>query len=175
MLDFISRLVRRAPEAKDSRALGAVAFYLAGHPVWTARDYLGLAREGYQKNAVVHRAVRLVAEAAASLPLTLVAAGSETAEHPLLALLERPNPREGGQRFLESVYGHLLVSGNAYIEAVSVEGAGRPRRASSTRSGPTACASCPGRTAGRPPTITRSAPRRCASARTRTACRRSCT
>jgi HK97 family phage portal protein len=125
MLDFLSRFARRPPEAKDSRALGAVAFYVAGRPVWTPRDYAALAREGFQKNAVVHRAVRLVAEAAASLPLTLAEAGRELTEHPLLVLLAKPNPREGGQRFLESVYGHLLVSGNAYIEAVSIDGAPR--------------------------------------------------
>jgi HK97 family phage portal protein len=74
---------------------------------------------------VVHRAVRLVAEAAASLPLSLVEGGRILDRHPLLALLRRPNPREGGARFLESVYGHLLVSGNAYLEAVAVEGAVR--------------------------------------------------
>ena len=125
MLNLISRFARRAPEAKESRALGAVAFYLAGRPVWTPRDYAALAREGFQKNAVVHRAVRLVAEAAAALPLSLTEAGRALAEHPLLTLLASPNPREGGQRFLESVYGHLLVSGNAYVEAVSVDGAPR--------------------------------------------------
>src|SRR3712207_1359813 len=121
MLNLFSRFARKAPEAKDSRVGAALALYIAGRPVWTPRDYTALAREGFQKNAVVHRAVRLVAEAAASLPLTLVGEGREYAEHPLLSLLARPNPREGGQRFLESVYGHLLVSGNAYVEAVSVE------------------------------------------------------
>jgi HK97 family phage portal protein len=113
------------PEAKASRALEAVALSLIGRPVWTPRDYAALSREGFQKNAVVHRAVRLVAEAAASLPMTLLDGGRALAEHPFLALLARPNAREGGQRFLESVYGHLMVSGNAYVEAVIVEG--RPR------------------------------------------------
>ena len=34
MLNLLSRFARKAPEAKDSRALGAVAFYLAGRPLW---------------------------------------------------------------------------------------------------------------------------------------------
>jgi HK97 family phage portal protein len=114
-----------APEAKASRALQAVAFNLTGRPVWTPRDYAALSREGFQKNAVVHRAVRLVAEAAAAVPLGLIDKGKGLSEHPLLTLLARPNPREGGQRFLESVYGHLMVSGNAYVEAVSVDGVPR--------------------------------------------------
>jgi HK97 family phage portal protein len=123
---FFHRLFRSTPpEVKASRALQAVALTLVGRPVWTPRDYAALSREGFQKNAIVHRAVRLVAEAAASLPLTLFERGRALSEHPLLGLLARPNPREGGQRFLECVYGHLMVSGNAYVEAVTVDGAAR--------------------------------------------------
>jgi len=126
MPNLLSRLFRSTPpEAKASRALQAVAISLVGRPVWTPRDYAALSREGFQKNAVVHRAVRLVAEAAASLPLTLLDRGQALSQHALLALVARPNPREGGQRFLESVYGHLMVSGNAYVEAVTVDGAAR--------------------------------------------------
>jgi phage portal protein BeeE len=122
MFSQMKRWFRAAPEAKASRALQAVALYAGGRPVWTARDYGALAREGFQKNAVVHRAVRLVAEAAAALPLVLLERGRAASEHPLLGLLARPNPRASGGRVLESVYGHLMVSGNAYAEAVSVDG-----------------------------------------------------
>jgi HK97 family phage portal protein len=125
MLNRLTRWLQASPEAKASRAQASVALYFAGHPVWTPRDYVALAREGFQKNAIVHRSVRLVAEAAASLPLTLLQGGRELSDHPVLSLLARPNAREGGQRFLESVYGHLLVSGNAYVEALSVGDAPR--------------------------------------------------
>jgi HK97 family phage portal protein len=124
MLNFLSRL-RRPADAKASRTAQAIALYIAGRPVWTPRDYAALAREGFQRNPVVHRAVRLVAEAAASLPLSLAEGGRLVEPHPLTALLARPNPREGGARFLESLYGHLLVSGNAYVEAVAIDGAPR--------------------------------------------------
>ncbi|WP_425373388.1 phage portal protein [Microvirga flavescens] len=122
---MLTRLFQGPPEAKASRAEGAVAVYVAGRALWTPRDYAALAREGFQKNAIVHRAVRLLAEAAAALPLTLLEKGRVLDEHPLLSLLTRPNAREGCQRFLESVYGHLLVSGNAYVEAVNVDGTPR--------------------------------------------------
>jgi HK97 family phage portal protein len=126
MLDFLSRLTRSRPDVKAARGFAAAAFYAVGRPLWTPRDYGALAREGFQKNAVVHRAVRLVAESAATLPLVLAEGGREVADHPLMALLARPNPREGGARLLESLYGHLMVSGNAYLEAVSLDG-GAPR------------------------------------------------
>src|SRR5215204_2280987 len=109
MLTRFTRWLSGAPEAKASRALKAVALSITGRPVWTPRDYGALSREGFQKNAVVHRSVRLVAEAAAAVPLGLVERGRGLSEHPLLQLLARPNSREGGQRFLESVYGHLMV------------------------------------------------------------------
>ena len=121
-MNLLTRWLRRdRPEAKASRAQTAIAFTGAGRAAWTPRDYAALARAGFQRNAVVHRAVRLVAEAAAALPLTLLHRGRALDAHPLLDLLRRPNPREGGARFLESVYGHLLVSGNAYVEAVRLD------------------------------------------------------
>src|SRR6185436_18778164 len=46
-------------------------------------------------------------------------------DHPLLALLATPNPHQTGAELLEALYGHLLVSGNAYVEAVEIEGAVR--------------------------------------------------
>ncbi|HEV2605251.1 MAG TPA: phage portal protein [Microvirga sp.] len=123
---FARWFARAVPaEAKASRVGSAIAFSVLGRPVWTPRDYGALAREGFQKNPVVHRCVRLIAEATAALPLALSQRGSNAADHPLLALLARPNPRQGGAAFLESVYGYLLVSGNAYLEAVSVEGVAR--------------------------------------------------
>ena len=128
MAGFIARLARAAGYVPATKAAASVALYGEGRAVWTARDYGALAREGFQRNAIVHRAVRLVAEAAASLPLTL--AGADEA-HPLIGLLARPNPREGGMRFLDGVYGHLLVSGNAYLEAVEIDG--QPRELFSLR------------------------------------------
>ncbi|WP_210485614.1 phage portal protein [Microvirga antarctica] len=125
MFKTLTRLFHAPPEAKASRTQPALSLYMAGHPVWTPRDYGALAREGFQKNAVVHRAVRLIAEAAASLPLVLKEGETELTRHPILTLLGRPNPREGGQRFLESLYGHLMVSGNAYVEAVRIDGSAR--------------------------------------------------
>ena len=146
MLHLLSRF-RRPAETKASRAGAAVALYVAGRPVWTPRDYAALAREGFQRNPVVHRSVRLIAEAAAALPLSLIEGGRIVDAHPLVALMRRPNPREGGARFLESVYGHLLVSGNAYLEAVAVDGA--PRELYALQARPHARRAGPGRLAGR--------------------------
>ena len=121
MLDRLFNLVR-PPETKASRTARFVSFERGGRARWTPRDYAALAREGYAGNAVVHRAVRLVAENAAACPLLIYDGANELNEHPLGALLARPNPRQDGARLLEAVYAHLLLAGNAYLEAVMLDG-----------------------------------------------------
>ena len=79
----------RAPEAKASKAGAMIALHSAGRPVWTPRNYAALARAGYMRNPVVYRAVRMVAEAAASLPWLLYDGAAELDDHPLLALLQQ--------------------------------------------------------------------------------------
>jgi HK97 family phage portal protein len=109
-------------EAKASKAGKLIAWAATGQPVWTPRDFTALAREGFAKNPVVYRAVRMIAEAAASVPLFLFDGAREIDDHPLLRLLARPNPMQSGAALLEAAYGHLMVAGNAYLEAVAVEG-----------------------------------------------------
>jgi HK97 family phage portal protein len=109
------------PETKASRTARLFAFESGGRARWTPRDYAALAREGYQKNAIVHRAVRLVAESIGGVTWLLFDGDAEQAAHPLLDLIARPNPRQDGGALLEAVTAHLLLAGNAYIEAVSLE------------------------------------------------------
>ncbi|MFT2604345.1 hypothetical protein ACMWQW_31285, partial [Escherichia coli] len=61
----------RPPEAKASRTGPLIALESLHQPVWSPRDYASFAREGFMQNAIVFRAVRMVAEAAASVPLLL--------------------------------------------------------------------------------------------------------
>jgi HK97 family phage portal protein len=129
---FLSRLFGRGPrahapvsESKASRTAAVFAWQGMGRPVWTPRDYAALAREGYQRNPVVHRAVRMVAEAAAGVTLVAFDGEREVPDHPVLGLLARPNARDGGAAMLQALYGHLLVSGNAYLERVDIDGVPR--------------------------------------------------
>ena len=113
------------PATKASATAPLIALHHTGQPVWSPRDYAAFAREGYARNPIVYRAVRMIAEAAASVPLRLFEGASEIAEHPLLDLLAQPNAAACGPDMLEDWYGYLLIAGNAYMEAVSVGGAPR--------------------------------------------------
>ncbi|MGC2116611.1 MAG: phage portal protein [Pseudolabrys sp.] len=113
----------RVSEQKASRTARLIALESGGRPRWTPRDYAALAREGYARNAIVYRAVRLIAESVGALSFVLYEGVAERDIHPLLDLIRRPNPRQDGASFLESIASHLLLAGNAYIEAVGL-GAG---------------------------------------------------
>ncbi|MFA6266561.1 MAG: phage portal protein [Pseudolabrys sp.] len=128
MLDRLKDLLRPA-EHKASRAARLIALESGGRARWTPRDYAALAREGYMRNAIVHRAVRLTAEAVGSVSFVLYEGANELTAHPLLDLLTRPNPRQDGPAFLEAIAAHLMLSGNAYVEGVSIggEGSAAPR------------------------------------------------
>ncbi len=115
MLDWLKRLGAPRVERK------LLAWHPLGRPVWSARDPQIFAREGYAKNAIAYRCVRLIAEAAASAPLKVA-----PIEHPLAQLLARPNPEQTGVELIEAFFGHLQVSGNAFLEAALIED-GPPR------------------------------------------------
>jgi len=110
----------RGPAAtKASAAAPVMAYYGTGRAVWSPRDAASLARAGYAQNAIGFRAVRMVAEAAAAIPLQVVEGGQQMSVHPLIGLLAQPNPAQDGRAFMECVYGHLQLSGNAYLEAAA--------------------------------------------------------
>ena len=108
----------RAPETKA----GLIALHGVLDAGMSAGGFCALARSGYMRNPVVHRCVRLIAETAASVPWLLYEGDAEHETHPLLDLLARPNPHQPGAGLMETVYGHLLLDGNAFIEAVTLEG-----------------------------------------------------
>jgi HK97 family phage portal protein len=106
------------PEAKASATGRVVAFATSGRVAWSPRDTVSLTRSGFQGNPVGFRAVKMVAEAAAALPLVVQDADRRYDLHPLGALMSRPNPAQGRAELFEAIYGFLLLAGNAYVEAV---------------------------------------------------------
>jgi HK97 family phage portal protein len=126
MFERLKNLIA-APEQKVSRTGALIALESGGRARWTPRDYAALTREGFARNAIVYRAVRLIAESFGSLSFLLYEGGREHSTHPLLDLAARPNPRQDGASFLDTVATHLLLSGNGYVEAVSLEEASNPR------------------------------------------------
>ena len=109
------------PEAKASATGPVVAFQGMGRAAWSPRDTSSLIRNGFAGNPVAFRSVKMIAEAAAAIPLVLQDEERRYETHPLLALMTRPNETDGLSEFLESLYGQILLSGDGYLEAAGVD------------------------------------------------------
>ncbi len=119
MFDFLRKApVEAVPERKASAVGRVIAWGNAGRVAWSPRDVGSLTRTGFQGNPVGFRVVRLIAEAAAALPLVCQTTEQRFETHPVMDLISRPNGAQGRAEFLEAVYGYLLLAGNAYVEAV---------------------------------------------------------
>ncbi len=118
MFEFLKRRAAGAPERKASATGRVMTWSSAGRVAWSPRDTATLTRTGFAANPVGFRAVRMIAEAAAALPLVLQDDGQRFEAHPLLELVAQPNPAQGRAELLEALYSQLLLSGNAYVEAV---------------------------------------------------------
>lgn len=127
VFDFLRRqpvaALAEAPERKASAVGPVVAWQTSGRVAWSPRDAVSLTRTGFAGNPVGFRSVKLIAEAAAALPLVLQDQAQRFERHPLLQLLRRPNAGQGRAELLEALYAQLLLSGNAYVEAVGAAGA----------------------------------------------------
>jgi HK97 family phage portal protein len=118
---FRRGVVQNAPEQKASAAGPVVAYHSAGRVAWSPRDTVSLTRSGFLGNPVGFRSVKLIAEAAAALPLVLQDHERRYDEHPVLSLILNPNQAQGRAELMEALVAQLLLSGNGYIEAVSGE------------------------------------------------------
>lgn len=119
---------RRAPETRSGYGGGGTLVFSGAtdESAWTERSYAALARSGFMRNPVVYRSVRLISETAAAVPLLLYDGTREVEAHPILDLLRRPNEMSDGAGLIETLCGHLLLSGAAHLEAGVLDG--RPRR-----------------------------------------------
>jgi HK97 family phage portal protein len=109
-------------EEKSTVSHQIVSLTAPGGANWTDRGFASLADQGFMRNPVVYRCVRLVAESAARVPLAVMEGGRPVPGHPLALLLARPNPREAGPELFETVYAYLQTAGNAYLQGAIVEG-----------------------------------------------------
>jgi HK97 family phage portal protein len=113
-------------QVKASMAGPIISAWNVGRPAWTPRDYAALALEGFQKNAIAYRCIKLIASSAAAAPWILSSGDTEIEEHPLLTLLARPNPMASGAALMEAFFAYELLQGNTYLEAVGPDN--RPPR-----------------------------------------------
>jgi HK97 family phage portal protein len=116
-MDFMKMFRRR--EIKES-ATSKILVTNPGQPIWSPRNYEQFAREAYGKNVVAYQSINKIAEAISSVKFMVFRGEQELIEHPLLKLLDRPNPMQGGADYIQAKVGYLLIAGNGYEERVKI-------------------------------------------------------
>lgn len=107
---MLKRLTRKEPERKSASLAELIALHGAGEPG------VNLPAPGFTTNVVAYRCIRMIAEAAASVPLQVSEHGATLTDGDLCRLIGQPNPDQTGTELLEEIYGFLQTHGNAYLE-----------------------------------------------------------
>ncbi len=121
LLNFLGIKKKQTPKKKESRT--AVVYKGIGGVRWPEKDYQKYCQETYMKNVIGFRAVKLIADAFASVPWKLYSrnkAGDKTEIFNTFynKIIDRANPWESFNTIKSASISYLLLSGNSYIERV---------------------------------------------------------
>ena len=110
------------PKPAEKKDVGnMVGYFGVGTSKSKNYSYADLAEDGYMRNSVVFRCVNEIAKGASAVPFMVKAGDQVLDSHPIVTLLSRPNPLQSHSEFFNSIFGFLLLSGNAYILKVGSE------------------------------------------------------
>ena len=116
---FFQRLFNiKQEEQKNSNMMG---YFGVGTEEAKQYKYVDLAKEGYLKNAIAYRCINEISKGASAVPFIIKSGDQIIDKHPLIDLLNRPNPQQSYSEFFNSLFGYVLLSGNAYILKVGGE------------------------------------------------------
>ena len=89
-----------------------------GQPVWTDVDFGSMVQEGYSRNELIFVCVSKAANTASQVRLQVLNKATEEPipHHPIMAILERPNPIMSQFDLWASVHIYLKLAGRAYYE-----------------------------------------------------------
>jgi len=107
---------------KESQARIVASINQVGQAVSTPANYEGFSKQGYSKAAIVYACINKIAQAVGGVKWEVYSKrpGGEPVElenHPLLDLINRPNPMQATSSFFESMTAFYCLTGNTYLEA----------------------------------------------------------
>ena len=105
-------------ETKSSAQLGVSMINGMPNVRWSERTARTYSSEGYERCVIVSRCVQIVARSVASIPIKIEIGDKEVEDHPLLALLAKPNLQMGQAKFMETVVAFHQITGCSYVEVL---------------------------------------------------------
>lgn len=109
---------------KSGVAQGPIsALFGLTNAVWTKKDYVSLSKEGFKKCLAAYRSITDIAQSVASVPPKLEEVHDhdekeEIFDHPILDLLNRPDPVTGRSAFMVEMMSYLQIDGNSFTEGI---------------------------------------------------------
>jgi HK97 family phage portal protein len=120
-IPFFSRKAEEVPETKVSKGY-SMHMQPGQRATWTKASYEAYSREGYLQNVIVNSAINRVARAISAIEWYVEEGDKRLKAHPLLDLINRPNPMQTRSQWWEQKIGYLMLDGNAFEESVIVRG-----------------------------------------------------
>lgn len=77
--------------------------------------------DGYKGNIHVYSVITAITQRCTGIPFRHILNEKDVPNSEMLKLLDKPNPMQGRDEFIEALFGWLLVTGNAYIYQISPE------------------------------------------------------
>ena len=108
-------------QSMENKLNEALYKYLGnGTPVWSDQNFTNYIRNAYEANLYVYSIVSWISRKAAALPFKLEkvlpdGTREEVLKHPILDLIQSPNPLQGKVEFFEQYYGFRLITGNTFM------------------------------------------------------------
>lgn len=118
ILDDIKKIFTRNIRTKQAPV---TVYNNVGYSTPKRDSFIQYAQEGYEENAVVYKCVNEIANGAATVKFNVFDEEIKLDNHPLINLLQRPNPLQAGNEFFQSLYAYLLLSGNSYVLRTGVD------------------------------------------------------
>ena len=120
ILDNIKNVFTSEP-TEDKSSASMVGYFGVGSSKTKRYTYEQLSEEAYARNAIAFRCISEISKGASAVPYMLKAGDQVFESHPLLSLIDRPNPLQSHSEFFEAIFSYLLLSGNCYILKVGAD------------------------------------------------------
>ena len=106
-------------EEKSSNAMRSIM--QRNSASWSAREFVAFATEGYRDNPTVRACIMAKQKAAIECPIILVNEKGEAVEnHPILSLLNKPNPMQSWEKFLTQMIGSHDIAGEGDVLKIGI-------------------------------------------------------
>jgi len=106
-------------EEKSSNAIRSIM--QRNSATWSAREFVAFATEGYRDNPTVRACIMAKQKAAIECPIILVNEKGEAVEnHPILALLKKPNLMQSWEKFLTQMIGSHDIAGEGDVLKIGI-------------------------------------------------------